>query len=135
MNEPNTVALRAQSLEAALTVNDLNASVDWYSRVLGCTIHQKHERQTKLIAVSLRAGDVAILLVHDDGAKGVNRTKGEGISLQFTTIENIDALADRARSAGVSLDTEPVNGPAGQRIFRLRDPDGFRITISSPRVS
>jgi len=29
------------------------------------------------------------------------------------------------------IDTEPVDTPWGVRMFRLRDPDGFRFAISS----
>lgn len=57
--------------------------------------------------------------------------KGEGFSLQFVTLQNVDALAARARRAGATFDTEPSDF-RGARIFRLRDPDGFRLVISSP---
>jgi hypothetical protein len=33
----------------------------------------------------------------------------------------------------VVLDTEPTDA-FGARVFRLRDPDGFRIVVSSPRT-
>jgi len=32
---------------------------------------------------------------------------------------------------GSTLDTEPTTMPWGVRILRVRDPDGFRLTISS----
>jgi uncharacterized glyoxalase superfamily protein PhnB len=50
----------------------------------------------------------------------------------LTTADDIDAIAARARAAGATLDTEPAV-MWGVRAFRLRDPDGFRWTISSPR--
>ena len=123
--------MRADSLEASLTVQDLERSARWYADVLGFSEDQRHQREGRLIAVSLQAGAVRILLVQDDGAKGLDRAKGVGFSLQITTREDADALADRAKSAGAVLDTEPVTAPHGARIFRLRDPDGFRLTISS----
>jgi uncharacterized glyoxalase superfamily protein PhnB len=123
--------LPALSLEAALTVKDLSASVDWYTTMLGFGVDRRHERNGTLMAVSLRAGQVRLLLAQDDGAKGLDRTKGEGLSLQITTAEDIDAFAARIKAGGWTLDTEPVTGPHGLRVFRLRDPDGFRFTISS----
>ncbi|MFI5235904.1 MAG: VOC family protein, partial [Gemmatimonadales bacterium] len=48
--------LQGESLEASLTVKNLEASAAWYTDVLGFTIDRKHERGGKLIAVSLRAG-------------------------------------------------------------------------------
>src|SRR5262245_34427018 len=117
--------LIAISLEAALTVKDLEASVTWYTGLLGFAIDRRHERGGRLIAVSLRAGAVRLLLAQDDGAKGLDRTKGEGFSLQITTTQDVDAVASRVKSRGWTLDTEPVTAPHGARVFRLRDPDGF----------
>lgn len=121
----------AKSLEAALTVSDLTASVAWYTNVLGFAVDRRHERGDRLIAVSLRAGDVRLLLAQDDGSRGADRPKGEGFSLQITTDQDIDELAARFQSRGATLDLQPVTAPHGLRVFRLRDPDGFRLTISS----
>ena len=127
----NPEPLSALSLSAALTVADLEKSVAWYRDVLGFSIDRKHEREGKLVAVSLRAGEVRLLLGQDDGAKGADRVKGEGFSLQITTDQNVDELAARIKDHGVSLDLEPTDMPWGQRVFRLRDPDGFRFAISA----
>ncbi len=121
----------AESLQASLTVADVRRSRDWYRDVLGFTIDREHERDGRLFAVSLSAGTVRILVTQDDGAKG-ERAKGQGFSLQFTTPQNIDAVADHAKRAGATFDTEPMDA-FGARVFRLRDPDGFRLVISSPR--
>lgn len=124
-------AMNGKELTASLTVNDLPRSLDWYTEVLGFTVARRFEREEKLMAVSLSAGDVRILLTQDDGAKGSARSKGDGFSLQITTADDIDALAQRIKDAGVPLDTEPTDTPWGPRMFRVRDPDGFRFTISS----
>ncbi|HEX8832311.1 MAG TPA: VOC family protein [Longimicrobium sp.] len=122
----------AQSLEGALTVRDLAASVAWYTDVVGFAVHQEYRREGRLLAVSVRAGAVRILLNQDDGARGMDRAKGEGFSLQFTTPQDVDAIAERVRARGGVLALEPTDA-WGTRVFRLLDPDGFRITISSPR--
>lgn len=123
--------LVGESLEASLTVKQLEDSVAWYGRVLGVAVDRRYERNGKLIAVSLQAGAVRLLLTQDDGAKGLDRPKGEGFSLQITTKQDADALAGRVKAQGWKLDTDPVTMPHGARVFRLRDPDGFRLTISS----
>lgn len=123
--------LAAKSLEVSLTVADLEASVQWYCHVLGFQIKNQYARGDTPFAVSLEAGNVQILLTRDDGSRGLNRSKGEGFSLQITTEQDIDALAEQARSAGAVLDTEPVDIFPGKRVFRLRDPDGYRIALSS----
>jgi uncharacterized glyoxalase superfamily protein PhnB len=123
--------LLGKSLEVALTVKDVKASVDWYTNTLGFKVDRRHERGGQLIAVSLQAGSVRLLLAQDDGAKGVGRTKGDGLSLQITVEQDVDAVASRVLARGWTLDTPPVTGPHGLRVFRLSDPDGFRLTISS----
>ena len=124
--------LTAQSLEASLTTADVQRSRDWYRDALGFSVDREFERDGRLFAISMRAGTVRLLLTQDDGAKGADRQKGAGFSLQLTTAEDIDAIAAGAKQAGATLDTEPAN-MWGVRAFRLRDPDGFRWTISSPR--
>jgi len=127
----DTAEFRGRALSASLTVKDLEKSLAWYCGVLGFSVDRRHEREGKLVAVSLQAGDVRILLGQDNGAKGWDRIKGEGFSMQITTDQDIDALARRIKEHGVELETEPVDTPWGARVFRVRDPDGFRFAISS----
>ena len=98
---PSIDLLVARSLEASLTVRDLSTSVEWYRGVLGFTVAREYRREERLVAVALESGGVELLLVQDDGAKGSDRAKGEGFSLQITTVQDIDELA--ARGAAVLL--------------------------------
>jgi uncharacterized glyoxalase superfamily protein PhnB len=100
--------------------------------VVGFTVDREHRRGDTLFAVSLRAGAVRLLLRLDDGAKGADRAKGEGFSLQLTTPQDVDAIEARIQARGGTLDDAPFDA-WGVRAFRLRDPDGFRFTVSSPR--
>lgn len=122
----------ASTLSASLTCRDLQTSLAWYRDVLGFTVNRTHERAGTLFAASLRAGAVPILLTQDNGAMGSDRVKGEGISLQLTTAQNIDELARQVRERGGTLESEPAD-VMGARVFRLRDPDGFKLVISSER--
>ncbi|HVZ78398.1 MAG TPA: VOC family protein [Gemmatimonadaceae bacterium] len=129
---PGPDSLVATSLEASLTVSNLTASTAWYRDVLGFTVAREYRRDDALIAVALRTGSVELLLTQDNGVKGTDRARGEGFSLQVTTTQDIDVLAAQIRARGGVLDMEPAD-MAGKRAFRLRDPDGFRYTIASPR--
>jgi lactoylglutathione lyase len=120
-----------RTISASLTVKDLQKSLDWYQDVVGFTVDRRHEREGKLVAVSLKAGDVRLLIGQDDGAKGWDRAKGEGFSLHITTDQNIDELANGIKARGGNLLSEPVDMPWGPRVFRIQDPDGFKIAISS----
>jgi uncharacterized glyoxalase superfamily protein PhnB len=126
-------SFRAREMTASLTVKDLEKSLAWYRDSLGFTVDRRMERDGKLRGVAIKAGAVRILLNQDDGAKGMNRTKGEGFSLQLITTQSVDEIANRIKSQGGSLDLEPTDMPWGARAFRVRDPDGFRFAISSER--
>lgn len=123
-------SLRGRSLSASLTVNDLQTSLLWYRDVVGFTVAQNYEREGRLRAVSLKAGVVRVLLTQDDGSKGSDRVKGAGLSLRITTAQNIDEIAARIKARGAVLETEPADA-FGVRVFRVRDPDGFLLVISS----
>ncbi|HVO34734.1 MAG TPA: VOC family protein [Gemmatimonadales bacterium] len=130
---PAPDVLSASALSVSLTVKDLQQSLVWYRDVVGFSEVRRVERDGKLRAVSLQAGDARIAINQDDGAKGWTRVKGEGFSLNITTTQNVDAIAKGIRERGGALETEPADMPWGVRMFRLRDPDGYKLGISSPR--
>lgn len=133
-NPSDPTSLQGRTLSASLTVKDLEKSLAWYRDVMGFSVDRKHEREGKLVAVSLQAGDVAILIAQDNGEKGWDRLKGEGFSLRITTDQDVDQMAARIKKSGIELATEPTVMPWGARVFRLRDPDGFMFAISSERA-
>jgi lactoylglutathione lyase len=125
-------SFRGRSLAASLTVSDLPRSLAWYRDVVGFTVDRKFEREGRLAAVALKAGGVELLLTQDDGAQGAQRVKGAGFSLMITTTQDVDAFAKRIEDRGGVLSSPPAD-VWGARAFRLQDPDGFRIAISSQR--
>ncbi|MFL5539789.1 MAG: VOC family protein [Longimicrobiaceae bacterium] len=127
--QPET--LRGRSLMASLTVNDLQKSLAWYRDVVGFIVDQQYEFEGVVRAVSLKAGVVRLLINQDNGAKGWDRMKGEGFSLNLTTAQDIDAMAERIKARGGTLESEPADMPWGARVFRVKDPDGFILAISS----
>jgi uncharacterized glyoxalase superfamily protein PhnB len=122
----------AITLSASLTVRNLQKSLAWYRDVVGFTVDRNYERDGKLRAVALKAGNVMLLIGQDDGAKGWDRVKGEGFSLTITTDQDVDKIANRIKELGGTLESEPADMPWGPRMFRLQDPDGFKFVISSP---
>jgi uncharacterized glyoxalase superfamily protein PhnB len=128
----STPGLIGKSLQASLTVKDLEKSVTWYVDVVGFKADRRIERDGTLRGVAVSAGDVRIILNQDDGAKGWDRVTGLGFSLQISTTQNVDEIARRIRERGGSLEMAPQDMPWGARILRVRDPDGFQWTISAP---
>jgi uncharacterized glyoxalase superfamily protein PhnB len=125
-------SFEADALSASLTVHDLQASLAWYRDAIGFRVEREFVREGELRSVRLQAGSVRLLLNRDDGAKGMDRVKGSGVSLMLTTRQSIDAVAARVTAHGGTLVMEPADTPWGARACRVRDPDGFLFTISSP---
>src|SRR5256885_13388345 len=110
-----TGQLIGKSLQASLTVKDLEKSITWYVDVVGFTEDRRIERDGTLRGVAVSAGDVRIILNQDDGAKGWDRIKGQGFSLQINTTQSVDEIAQRIKQRGGSLETEPKDMPWGAR--------------------
>jgi uncharacterized glyoxalase superfamily protein PhnB len=113
----------------SLTVKDIEKSLAWYTGVMGLGVERFVERDGKPMFVALKAGDVRISLNQDDGAKGWERVKGLGFSVNISVTEDIDAIADRIKASGGTLDSEPVDAAWGARFFSLTDPDGYKLSM------
>jgi uncharacterized glyoxalase superfamily protein PhnB len=66
---------QAVALTASLTTRDLRKSLAWYHEVVGFAIDQRYEREGRLMAVSLRAGDVKILIGQDKPGRDLDRVR------------------------------------------------------------
>ena len=124
-------AFRARACHASFTVNDLTKSLAFYRDGLGFTLGEEWKHEGKVVGVELRAGTVELYLSQDDGAKGWDRKKGVACSLSFITAQKVDDIAARVKKAGYPLLSEPRDMEWGPRAFRVADPDGFIIGISS----
>jgi lactoylglutathione lyase len=129
--DPETLRLR--SVEPALTVDDIERSLRFYTDVLGFVVGERWEEGGQLRGVSLKAGACSLGLSQDDWSKGRDRKKGEGISLWCGTAQDIDALAARIKAAGARLAQEPSDSPEGGRMLAVDDPDGFRLRLYKER--
>ena len=127
-------SLRLRDLSAGLTVNDLQESIRFYTEGLGFFVEEEWKGPDGVVrGVRLRAGRCDLNLSQDDLGKGRDRVKGVGLRLWLSTIQDLDELAERARSAGIKLDHEPKEMSWGQRVMSLTDPDGFQISIANPQ--
>lgn len=123
--------LRARSLAAGLTVDDIEASVAWYRDVVGFVLEEEWKQDGKLVGAAMLAGTVRLFLGQDDWAKGRDRSKGAGVRLHLTTAQSVDDIAARIKSHGGTLESEPADMPWGVRAFSVVDPTGYNLTISS----
>lgn len=130
-------ALNATHLGCSITCKDIAASVRWYEQALGFTVAMRFENQGKLAGAVIVDGNIQIVLNQDDGALGWDRIKGQGFYLQINvaTPADVDAAAARIKAAGSALLDEPADRPWGARMFQFKDPDGFKLGVSTPLKS
>ena len=126
-------ALQITTVVPSFTVDDLQKSIGFYE-ALGFTISERWEDKGTLQGVMLRAGKTEIGLSQDDWKKGRDRKKGVGVRLLLSTTQNVDQVAARAKSAGITLKSEPFDSEWKTRVFEVVDPSGFLLTISSESV-
>ena len=125
-----TAGLNALGQATNFTVNDLSKSIRFYTEGLGFEIHEKHESDGQLRFVMLKAGAAQLGLGQDDFAKGRDRVKGAGLRVWITTSQDVQELAERAKAAGITLDSGPEELPWGGMAFAVTDPDGFKVSIA-----
>ena len=123
-------AVQISAIVPTFTVDDLQRSITFYE-ALGFTIDETWEDNGTLLGVMLRAGKSQIGLNQDDWEKGRDRKKGIGVRLSLLTPQNVDEIARRAKSAGITLKSEPQDTEWKSRAFEVIDPSGFLLTIFS----
>lgn len=123
-------SLTVTALTPSLTVASVQQSLEFYT-ALGFEPYDLYDQDGVLLGAMLRAGSARIGLSQDDGKKGADRVKGVGMRLYLETTEDIDAVAARAKAAGIRLTSEPEDSDWG-RAFSVVDPNGFALTISTP---
>ena len=126
-------ALQISEIIPSFTVDDLQKSMTFYE-ALGFTVEERWEDKGTLLGVMLRAGKSQIGLNQDDWKKGRDRKKGIGMRLFMSTTQSVDEIARRARSAGITLKSEPHDTEWKTRAFEVIDPSGFIWTIGSEQL-
>jgi uncharacterized glyoxalase superfamily protein PhnB len=120
-----------------LTVNDLEASSNFYQKVLGFKhIFTMPGPGGQPALIHLRWAKYADLLItgsRDD--KAITGPKGVGVSLNFSLFDHfngdMDAFARHARKNGAKV-SGPIDQPWNVREVTVLDPDGYRLIFTVP---
>jgi len=123
-------AVQISTIVPTLTVDDLQKSIAFYE-ALGFTIDERWEDKGTLLGVMMRSGTSQLGLNQDDWKKGRDRKKGMGVRISLSTTRNVDEIAKRAKSAGITLTSEPHDTEWESRAFEVVDPTGFLLTVFS----
>lgn len=127
-------AINATNLGSSITCKVLETSIRFYRDAIGFAVLHTFEHDGKAVAAVIGAGDCRIVLNQDDGKLGWDRIKGQGFYLQINVAgtADVDAAAARITAAGGTLLSEPADRPWGARMFQFKDPDGFKLGVSTP---
>ncbi len=123
--------LVASDLSIAITASDMKKSLHFYREGLGFETMRSREDGGEIVFAALKAGGAEVSIGRDDFKKGRDRVKGVGIRVWLRTTQDIVAVANRVKAAGISLAGEPAPLPWGPMAFQLVDPDGVQITVAS----
>ena len=121
--------LVASNLSIGITASDMKKSLHFYRDGLGFEMMRNREEGGEIVFAALKAGSAELSIGRDDFKKGRDRVKGVGVRVWLRTKQDIVALANRVKAAGISLAGEPAPLAWGPMAFQLVDPDGVQITV------
>jgi catechol 2,3-dioxygenase-like lactoylglutathione lyase family enzyme len=121
------------TLRLELFVDDIAASIAFYVSALGFREEQRDDDYA-----SLRNGAVVLGLGlarrlpagHDFGQEALRRQRGVGVEIVLA-VADVDAAYRRAEASPYGVEGAPSTRPWGLRDFRVVDPDGYYLRITS----
>jgi catechol 2,3-dioxygenase-like lactoylglutathione lyase family enzyme len=104
---------------ASLAVRDLEASSQWYEKILGPGIRTMPE----VVEWQLeRGGGLQVYKLPERAGRG-------SCTL---IVSDIDSMAEQLRASGVAADAEPVRSERVDTVM-IKDPDGNSIAFAMPK--
>lgn len=112
----------------AIAVHDLEASIKFYSEVMGYQVRERREtkgEKTAMISAVMVAGPITVVLLQGTSAESqVSRfveNYGAGVQHIAIGVENLPAMAEELKAAGMEFDTNVIEGGGLRQIFSHRD--------------
>jgi uncharacterized glyoxalase superfamily protein PhnB len=115
---------------------DAKAAIDFLERAFGFERHAVHEGDDgTVVHAELLHGDGMVMLgtARDGGYGSIAPPPGTGSA--YVAVDDVDALAERARAAGADIAIEPFDTGYGSRDFAARDPEGNVWSFGTYRPS
>lgn len=113
----------------AIAVEDLEQSIDFYSKVLGFQLHERRRTEGKTTAMTsavMKAGPLTFVLLQGSSAESqVSKYVehyGPGVQHIAVAVENLPEMAEDLKKAGLEFDTSVISSPGLRQIFSARDP-------------
>lgn len=112
----------------AIAVRNLEESIKFYTEVVGFELKERRRTEGKLTAMVsavLKAGEVTVVLLEGTTPESqVSRFVehfGPGVQHVAFGVQNLPAMADELKAAGMQFDTTVIEGGGLRQIFSQRD--------------
>ena len=118
-----------------LSTHDLQRALSFYRDLLGGTVTFEFpgpDGQPAYVGVDIGGSHIGI--GWDPNVDG-DTTGGRRSLALWVYTDDCDAAIHRLRGAGVPIAEEPTDQPWGERVARVRDPDGNEVIVGSKRPS
>ena len=133
-------ARKHQTLVPSIRVKDMQQSLDFYTKKLGFQATDKLTRKDgKVVHASIGVDSPMFMLSPIEYVR-TTQTKEDlaknklGIGVEFhvgvTGSRKLDELFAELKGKGVAFVSEPKTESWGDRLFTVRDPDGYALTFS-----
>lgn len=114
----------------AVAVNDLEQSIEFYSKVLGFQLHERRRTEgkaTAMVSAVMKAGPITVVLLQgtspDSQVSKYVEHYGPGVQHIAIEVENLPQVAEDLKKAGLEFDTTIINSPGLRQIFTHREPN------------
>lgn len=119
-------------LAPKLVVRGADAAMDFYTRVFGARVTQRHAVGAQVVFAEMQVFGGPVQVKDEDAADPSPTTLGRpGVLLDVTT-EDPDALAAAVVEAGGMVVYPVADQPYGARGGRVRDPYGHEWLLQTP---
>jgi methylmalonyl-CoA/ethylmalonyl-CoA epimerase len=112
----------------AIAVHELEASIKFYTDVLGFELKERRRtegKQTAMISAVLKAGSITVVLLQGTSPESqVSRFVehfGPGVQHLALGVQNLPEMAGELEAAGMEFDTTIISSPGLRQIFSKRD--------------
>jgi lactoylglutathione lyase len=121
----------ATELFPIISTPDLTRSLGFYRDLLGGTVTYEFagpDGQPGYVGLDIGTSHLGI--GHDPGLTDV---PGRRMSL-WVYVDDCDVMVERLGDSGVEIVAEPADQPWGERVARVRDPDGIEVIVGSRKT-
>lgn len=131
---------RNNKIAPSIRVKDMQKSLEFYPNTLGFKTSDKLTSKDGKIAHASVGFDSTLIMLSPVANVRTSQTKDElaknkhGVGVEFyigmNGFKKLDEFFTEAKSKGVQVINEPKTEFWGDKIFTVRDPDGYALTFS-----